>query len=45
MFVVLVACAAMVTIDNAHAVVTLVKQFFRCYFSAISSINRNKSET
>ena len=45
MFVVLVAHAAIVTIDNALADVTIVKWFFRRSFSAISSIYQNKSET
>ena len=45
LFVVLVAHAAMVTIENARENFTTVKSFFRLSFSALSSINYNESKT
>ena len=45
MFVVIVARAAMETIENAPGDFTIVKSFFSCSFSALSSINYSKSET
>ena len=45
MLTVLVARAAMVTIENAHGDFTIDKSFFKRSFSALSSINYNKSKT
>ena len=45
MFTVLVARAAMVTIENARGDSTIIKSFFKRSFSALSSINYNESET
>ena len=45
MFTVLVARAAMATIENACGDFTIVQSFFGRSFSNLSSINNNKSET